>query len=261
LRLYKVGDISFIRQAIMQPGGRTVLQLPYRAMNDLNSYSRSSLQFELEFGECELWNAFAKSVRESRSWNSDWFSVARQVFLHGGANPFNPEINDVDRIVDYATALEATLVFESDFNTRRISRRAGKLVAPGDATEEESITDLIKKSYGMRSGIVHGSKLSTKDKEWLIQNCLKVEHRVRQVLRTAVQTLPANEAERRAALVQIYDLTDDDRGAEALDKFKKIKTPEVKERIAVEILKLLRLGAFRLLRIFWRAAFTRSRAN
>ena len=124
LRLYKVGDISFIRQAIMQPSGRTALQLPYRAINDLNSYSRPSLQFQFECRECELWNAFAKSVRESRSWNSDWFSVARQFFLYGGANPFNPEFDDGDRIVYYATALEAALVFESDFNTRRISRRA-----------------------------------------------------------------------------------------------------------------------------------------
>jgi hypothetical protein len=39
LRLYKAGDISFIKQAIIPPSGNTLVQFPYRAMNDLNSYS------------------------------------------------------------------------------------------------------------------------------------------------------------------------------------------------------------------------------
>jgi len=36
-RLYKIGDIAFIKQAIIQPSGSRVVQFPYRAMNDLNS--------------------------------------------------------------------------------------------------------------------------------------------------------------------------------------------------------------------------------
>jgi hypothetical protein len=37
LRLYKPGDISFIRQVIIPPSGNTLVQFPYRAMNDLTA--------------------------------------------------------------------------------------------------------------------------------------------------------------------------------------------------------------------------------
>jgi hypothetical protein len=57
LRLYKPGDISFVKQAIVQPNGKTSLQFPYRAMNDLNSYSSPELQFEARSEDCELWEA------------------------------------------------------------------------------------------------------------------------------------------------------------------------------------------------------------
>jgi hypothetical protein len=142
-RLYKPGDISFIRQAIIPPSGRTIVQFPYRAMNDLNSYS--TLQYKAEPEECELWKAFAAGTRESQSWSSDWFAAARRFFLSGGAKQFNPEWDDVDRIVDYATALEATLVPEKDYNTRRISRRAAALIAPGDQAQADAIARFIKK--------------------------------------------------------------------------------------------------------------------
>src|ERR1700729_365797 len=39
LRLYKPGDIAFIRQAVIQPSGNSLVQFQYRAMNDLNSYA------------------------------------------------------------------------------------------------------------------------------------------------------------------------------------------------------------------------------
>jgi hypothetical protein len=259
LRLYKAGDIAFVKQAILQPSGIRTVQFPYRAMNDLNSYS--AIRFQFQSDECETWKAFAKGIRESQSWTSEWFAVARRFFLLGGAKEFNPQWDDVDRIVDYATALEATLMFEDDLITRRISRRAGRLVSTGNAKETDDVTSLIKKFYGMRSGIVHGSKLSARDRQWLIQNCAEVEQRVRQVLTSAVQKLPADETSRRAALIQIYDASDDDRGSEALQKFKRIKTSEVREQITVEILKLFRQSPFRLLRLVWRALFTKSRTT
>ena len=39
LRLYRPGEIAFIRSAIVQPSGRRSVQFPYRAINDMNSYS------------------------------------------------------------------------------------------------------------------------------------------------------------------------------------------------------------------------------
>src|SRR5579864_1391261 len=188
LRLYRVGDIAFIKQAIVPPSGTALVQFPYRAINDLNSYS--SQRFEVESKECQSWKAFADTIRESQSWSSDWFGAARRFFLSGGAKQFNPKWDDVDRIVDYATALESTLVPEKDYNTRRISRRAAALIVPEDPEETKVIVRFIKRFYEIRSRIAHGSRLGDENREWLVDNCREVELRVRQVLVTAVRTLP-----------------------------------------------------------------------
>jgi hypothetical protein len=76
LRLYKPGDISFVKLAIVLPNGTTQVQSPYRAMNDLNSYS--SKQFEATAEECVAWRAFADGIRQSQSWGSAWFAAARR---------------------------------------------------------------------------------------------------------------------------------------------------------------------------------------
>jgi len=237
LRLYKAGDILFTKQAIIPPSGNRIVQFPYRAMNDLNSYS--TLRFEVESEECESWKAFADGIRKSQSWTSDWFATARRFFLSGGAKEFNPKWDDVDRILDYATALESTLVPEKDYNTRRISRRAAALIAPDNPAEMEVIVSFIKKFYEIRSRITHGSRLGDENREWLFENCGQVELRVRQVLVTAVQTLPPGEQERRVELAGLYDPTDEDRGAFAFEKFREIKTAEVRKLIAAKILELV----------------------
>jgi hypothetical protein len=236
LRLYKAGDISFIRQAIVQPSGNVMVQFPYRAMNDLNSYSL--LRFEMESAESQLWRTFADRIRASQSWSSDWFAAAKRFFLSGGAKPFNPKWDDVDRIVDYATALEATLVPEKDYNTRRVSRRAAALVAQSNPEETAAIIKLLKRFYDIRSRIVHGSALGDENRGWLIENCGEVELRVRQILVAAVQKLPSGEDDRRIALAGLYDPTDEDRGTSAFEKFREIKTAEVRKVIAGKIARL-----------------------
>lgn len=235
LRLYKDGDISFIKLAIVPPNGNALVQFPYRAMNDLNSYSTL---FKFESEECRLWKAFADSIRESQSWSSDWFAAARRFFLCGGAKQFNPKWDDVDRILDYSAALESTLVPEKDYNTRRISRRASELLAPSDPAETDAIVRLIKKLYEIRSRIAHGSRLGDENREWLLQNSPQVEHRVRQVLVTAVQKLPPGEEDRRVTLAGLYDPTDEDRGNSAFEKFREIKTAEIRKAIAGKIAQL-----------------------
>jgi hypothetical protein len=236
LRLYRPGDISFIKQAIIPPSGETLVQFPNRAMNDLNRYSYP--RFKAESAECESWKAFADGIRESQSWNSDWFTTARRFFLSGGAKPFNPAGDDVDRVVDYATALEATLVPEKDYNTRRISRRAAALIAPDDLPQTEVIGTFIRRFYEIRSRIVHGSRLGDKEQQWLSRNRDEVELRVRQVLVTAVQQLPPGEEDRRVALVRLYDPTDEDRGNFAFEKFREIRTVEVRKATAAKIAEL-----------------------
>jgi hypothetical protein len=236
LRLYKPGDISFVKLAIVQPSGKGLVQFPYRAMNDLNSYS--PLLFDVESEERQSWNDFADGIRKSQSWSCDWFAAARRFFLRGGAKQFNPKWDDVDRVLDYTTALESTLVPEKDYNTRRISRRAAALIAPDNPAEMEVIVGFMKRFYEVRSRLAHGSRLGVENREWLFENCGQVELRVRQVLVTAVQKLPPGEEDRRVALAGLYDPTDEDRGNFAFEKFREIKTAEVRKTIAAKIANL-----------------------
>jgi hypothetical protein len=201
LRLFKAGDVSFVKQVIIPPNGRNLVQFPYRAMNDLNSYS--SLRFEAQPEDCEPWQAFAAGIRGSQSWSSDWFATARRFFLSGGAKEFNPRWDEVDRIVDYATALEATLVPEKDYNTRRISRRAAALLEPDNSGEADIIVKFIRRFYEIRSQIVHGSGLGEENRKWLTANFRQVEIRVRQILTAALRSLPPEKNDRRTLSVPI----------------------------------------------------------
>jgi hypothetical protein len=233
LRLSRPGDLSFIKQTIIPPSGNKQVQFPYRAINDLNSYS--PLLFEITAEECEAAKTFIDGIRQSQSWRADWFAAARRFFVGGGARPFNPQWDDVDRIVDYTTALEATLVPEKDFIGRRVRLRAAALVAPGSQEEKEAIIKLMKRLYDVRSCIVHGSRLGDDNREWLIENCAQIELRVRQVLVAAVQQLPPGDNERCAALAALFEPTDEDRGNFAFEKFQAIKTKAVRKEIAAKI--------------------------
>jgi hypothetical protein len=236
LRLYRIGDIAFIRVVTASPSGELSGKPSYRAMNDVIGYS--PWKFEVKSEECQSWKVFADSIRESQSWSSNWFAAARRFFLSGGAKRFIPFGEDVDRIVDYVTALEATLVPEKDYNTRRISRRAAALIAQDNPEEREAIVRLMKKLYDIRSRIAHGSRLEPENHKWLLENCDQIELRVRQVLATAARKLPPGEEDRRVALAGLYDPTDEDRGSSAFEKFREIKTAQVRKAIAAKISKL-----------------------
>ncbi len=70
---------------------------------------------------------------------------------------------------------------------------------------------------------------------WLDANCVQLELLVRQILVAAVQNLPRGEEDRTAALAGLYDLTDEDRGRRAFERFKEIKTAEVRKAIVAKI--------------------------
>lgn len=158
--------------------------------------------------------------------------------MFGGANEFNPGWDDVDRIVDYVTALEAAVVPEMDFARRRISHRSAMLIS-SDPAEQSVIASLVKQLYDIRSTVVHGSKLSDEKRRWLVEKCGQVELRVRQVLIAAVQNVPAEEAARRTMLAALYDPADENRGEFALQKFQEIRTDMVRKVIAEKIGRLL----------------------
>jgi len=237
LRLYRV-DISFIKRAITPPSGQPQGQSPYRAMNDLNSYSLTHLQYEVDVEACKPWKEFADSVRKSQSWRSEWFSTARRFFLSGGAKQFNPEYDDVDRIVDYVFALEAALVWEGDFNARRMRNRGALIVPRASPEQREAIISLINRLYRVRSSVVHGSVLGDKDRKWLFENSRDIEQGVRDVLVAAVQALPPGERDRRVTLAKLYDPTDEDRKADLIRRFEGIKATDVRHAAAAEINQL-----------------------
>lgn len=235
LPMYKPGEISFVRRATLAPGGNVRVHLPYRAMNDLNSYSH--LEFGTDPDDCLLWTAFAARIRESRSWSSEWFAAARRFFLCGGAKQFKRD--DVDRVLDYATALEATLVPERDYSARRIRHRAAELLDPGNPAEKSATVKFINKFYDIRSTIVHGSRLSEESMDWLIENHAQLELKVRRILLTAVRKLPPGKEDRQRVLAGLYDPTDEDRGNFVLERFNGIKTAEAKKAVAARIAELV----------------------
>jgi hypothetical protein len=206
-------------------------------MNDLNSYS--AIRYELRADEYEPWKTFADGIQASQSWRSEWFGVARRFFLYGGAKEFNPTWDDVDRIVDYATALEAAVVPEHEFSSRRFRHRAAMLVSRRTPREQKVVCKFVRQVYDLRSSIVHDNKLSKDQRNWLIENCRNLELPVRQVLTAAVQNVPAEEADRRTMLAALYDPTDENRGDFALQKFQEIRTDPVKKAIAEKIAKLV----------------------
>jgi hypothetical protein len=235
LRLFKVGDVAFVRQAVIKPNGETLAQYPYRMMNALNG--NSILTTELKDDDGKGWPAFADGLRTSQSWDAKWFSVSRRFFLYGSANGFNPDWGEVDRVVDYATALEAALVPEGDFSRSRCANRAATLcsIAPD---EQRTVASLVKKLYDIRSSIVHGSLLTEERRDWLKQNSREIERRVRQVLVAAVQQAPPDDDGRAAFLRNLFDVIDAKRGEYVLQVFQKIETEEVRKTTAAQITKL-----------------------
>jgi hypothetical protein len=77
------------------------------------------------------------------------------------------------------------------------------------------------------------------NRKWLFENYKNVEHRVREVLVAAVQKFPPGEDDRRLVLAGLYDPKDEDRGNSAFEKFKEIKTLEVRRASAAKIANLL----------------------
>jgi hypothetical protein len=237
LRLYQPGDISFVKLAIVLPDGTTQGQSPYRAMNDLNSYSTKP--FQAVPVECDAWQVFADGIRQSQSWGSAWFAAARRFFLSGGAKQWNPKWDDADRILDYTAALEAALVPEGDLVKRRLINRAAQLIASSNPAQHGETLALMSDLYDIRSQIAHGNQLGEGNRKWLSENDKEIELIVREVLRASVQRLPPEEKARRISLVQLYDPTDQDRGDFAFRKFEDIKTAEVRKAIADKIGKLV----------------------
>jgi len=259
LRLYQPGDLAFVGVHMTTPTNSS-RQYPYRAISNLVS-NYSTRQFRLNQADCTTWEEFEYPLRVGPQWKSTWFEVCRRFLLYGGGKEFNPKFEgDVDRVIDYMTALEAAIVPESDFVTRRLRERARLLLSlqgQEDPAPQKLLTDL----YGIRSTLVHGSPLSEeqlsllrdRDQWW------RFEQIVRDLLVAALKSVPSEDPERRLYLTSLYDLSDVARTEKLRQDFTAIKSDHVRR----ELLRTLaqtpeepptkaRLLSLRVISRFWR---------
>lgn len=215
LRLYKNGEIFFVQPCIENADGNLSCQLPYPVMVSITT----TLKYEINIEELSSFDAFASEIMSQENWSSNWFKIARRFFLYGGGKEYNPDHDQLDRIVDYMTALEATLVPESDFVGRRLRERAVKLL---NAVELESQKRLLRDFYDVRSTIVHGSKIEPKQRK-VLKNIADFEKIVRGVLVSSLRTIPSNDDDRNNFLKQLFPICDQTRAEQVFNDFCKIK--------------------------------------
>jgi len=225
LRLFKPGDLVFQNLCIETENGETLSQLPYRVM----AYIHTTNMYCIESEECAKFDAFAKEISSLKNLTSPWFQTARRFFLYGGGKEYNPRHNEVDRVVDYMTALEAILVPESDgFIGRRLRKRAVSLLKYY-TIEPDDTKQLLRDFYNVRSAVVHGSDISSL-KTGILQKNVNFETVVRNIIVEALKALPENDKDRKVYLKQLFDVSDQDRSERAFSDFCSIKCESEKKK-------------------------------
>lgn len=232
LRLFKIGDLAFAQLKIKEPDGSLNFQFPYRLVCNATP---AGGYYRLGPEECAKWDAFALELMRQPAWNSTWFGVARRFFLYGGAKEFNchkepgVEINEVDRIVDYMIALEATLAPEKDdFIGKRLRERAVKLLGK-EAEQGEHTRWLLKGFYDLRSTVAHGSSLSEADRRFITENREEFERTTREVLVAGLRKLPSADKDRVPILADWWAPSHANRAEKLLGDFGRIKNQREKE--------------------------------
>jgi len=225
LRLFKTGDIVFQNLAVETNNSELLNQLPYRIM----AYIHTTQMYQFESEECTAFDAFAKEMRSQRNLTASWFRTARRFFLYGGGKEFNPFHDEVDRVVDYMTALEALLVPERDFVGRRLRERAASLLINNN-TDLEDVKYVLKGFYDVRSALVHGSNISD-FKDGILKRIDDFESVVRAIFVQALKTLPENDKDRKAYLKNLFDVSDRDRSEQAFKDFCSVRDRSEQNRL------------------------------
>lgn len=232
LRLYKPGDLVFLSPCIENENGELSCQLPYRVMANVHSAHKYEFQPE----ECTDFDKFAHEIKSLQNWSAVWFQTARRFFLYGGGKEYRPIHHEVDRIVDYITALESVLVPEhDDFIGRRLRERAVSLLSLNDI-DRENTKRLLRDFYDVRSTIVHGSDISSTKTE-VFKNNIELEMVLRKILIKALRMLPEKETDRVSYLKKLFDVSDKDRAEKIFCDFYKIQSETEKRNCSDRISK------------------------
>jgi len=225
LRLFKPGDLVFLQPCIENESGELSCQLPYRVMANVHSAHK----YEFQSDECAVFNKFANEIKSLPNWSAIWFQTARRFFLYGGGKEYRPLHHEVDRIIDYITALESVLVPEQDgFIGRRLRERSVSLLDLSD--NDRDITKLLLRDfYNVRSTIVHGSDISS-TKSGIFKKNIELEIILRKILIKALRVLPEEEKARISYLKTLFDVSDGDRAENVFFDFCKIKNETEKSK-------------------------------
>ncbi len=230
LRLYKTGDIFFIQPCFEDTDGNLSQPLPYPVM----VYTATANKYEIDTEECSTFDIFSSKTISQSNWSSSWFAIARRFFLYGGGKEYNPSNKYLDRIVDYMTVLESILVPESDFVGRRLRERAVKLIKSTE-TEVSAIKLYLRDLYNIRSIIVHGSEIGSKNMS-VLNNINQFEYIVRATIVNALTTFPNGDDNRKKFLKQLFDICDETRAENTFNSFCKIKGEPEKKSCIEQIL-------------------------
>lgn len=222
-RLFKPGDLVFLQPCIENSSGELFSQLPYRVM----AYIHTTVKYNIQLEECPRFDMFANEIMSQKNWTSTWFETARRFFLYGGGKEYNPRHNQVDRIVDYMTGLEAILVPEHDgFIGRRLRERAILLLKHHNIDPDDTKW-LLRDFYNVRSAVTHGSDISS-FKTGILKRNTDFETVVRNIIIEALKVLPKNDNDRVAYLKKLFDVSDQDRAEKVFNDFCSIKCESVK---------------------------------
>lgn len=204
LRLYRTGDLAFVSLNIQAPSS-SLRQFPHRAISPL--VSNGSLQpFKFSEVDCSPWERFATELRASPQWNSPWFRVVRRCLLYAGGKEFNPNFeDDIDRVIDYMTALEATLIPKQ---TRSISQciqeRGVKLLGLSLSASDDART-CLKTMYDIRSTLIHGTAVKPTQIAFLRStDWNKCEQLLRDILVAALRNVPSQQQDRTVYLNRLF---------------------------------------------------------
>lgn len=217
LRLFKTGDLFFLQPCIEGNDGSLSCQQQYPTM----VYTTPTHSYKIEPDECFEFDKFASDLLSQSNWSSSWFKIARRFFLYGGGKEYNPRHDEVDRIVDYMTALESILVPEKNFVGRRLRERAVALLKNIVINLDDS-RSLLREFYNVRSTVVHGSSIIS-FKDTLLKRNMDFEAVVRKIIVEAVKTVPSDENSRKGFLEQLFDVCDQTRSEKVLSDFFSIK--------------------------------------
>jgi hypothetical protein len=227
LRLFRTGELGVVAVGIeTDDGGGSTRLMWNRSMSpDYGSYP----EYEIDEDEIPTWQAHAAQIRNGTGFGSEWFKTARRFFTYGVATPLEVNWGEVDRYVDFCTALEALLVPEDDRVGIRLRRRASKLLNQHDdaakATEK-----LLREFYNVRSAVVHGREITAEQKAMLNTDHPSFEQIVRDLI-MASSSLPADDAAHAAALVALHDLTSKEKIDLIEEKFKALSHDEQREAL------------------------------